>query len=89
LRLSSNNLTGTIPNQIGRLSQLIWLYLYRNSLTGTIPSEIESLTNLASLDLYDNNLTGEFTCPAFIDDCLISCDPFFDENVTEQECRSL
>ncbi len=31
------------------------------------------LHSTAQLRLYDNNMTGEFTCPAFIDECYISC----------------
>jgi hypothetical protein len=38
----------------------------------------------AWLLLYDNNFTGEFTCPAFIDDCQISCDDYNNDT-----CRSL
>ena len=59
LDLSSNQLTGEIPPEIGNLTNLIDLSLSENQLTGEIPPEIGNLTNLVSLSLYDNQLTGE------------------------------
>src|SRR6476661_8144923 len=35
--LSNNNLTGTLPSEIGNLSNLQQLNLFRNSITGEIP----------------------------------------------------
>jgi len=59
LNLSSNQLTGSIPSEIGNLTNLISLNLSWNQLTGSIPSEIGNLTNLNWLDLGYNQLTGE------------------------------
>ena len=53
-----NNLTGTIPEELGRLSYLVSLHLDDNNLTGTIPRELGNLSNLNELDLADNALTG-------------------------------
>ena len=53
-----NNLTGTIPGELGNLSSLSSLHLDDNNLTGTIPGELGSLSNLSELDLADNALTG-------------------------------
>jgi len=58
LNLSYNELTGSIPPEIGNLTNLNFLYLGSNGLTGSIPSEIGNLTNLTHLDLSDNQLTG-------------------------------
>ena len=58
LSLGSNHLVGSIPSEIGNLSNLLNLSLYNNQLTGTIPVEIGNLTNLAFLYLYKNQLTG-------------------------------
>jgi Leucine-rich repeat (LRR) protein len=58
ISLYSNQLTGTIPSEIGFLSQLGVLSLYSNQLTGTIPSEISSLSQLDILYLDINQLTG-------------------------------
>jgi Leucine-rich repeat (LRR) protein len=58
LDLKSNQLTGEIPPEIGKLTNLIYLDLGSNQLTGEIPTEIGKLTNLTGLLLYDNELTG-------------------------------
>ena len=57
--LSNLGLSGSIPPEIGCLTNLIGLWLYGNQLTGEIPSEIGNLTNLETLNLYFNQLTGE------------------------------
>ena len=59
LNLSNNQLTGSIPPEIGLLTNLTSLSLYRNDITGSIPSEIGNLTNLTDLRLDNNQLTGE------------------------------
>lgn len=56
--LYSNNLTGTIPSEIGNLNNLTTLILNNNHLTGTIPSEIGNLSNLKVLLLNNNQLKG-------------------------------
>ena len=58
LNLNSNNLTGSIPPEIGDLTNLNYLKLENNQLTGSIPSEIGNLTNLTYLWLENNQLTG-------------------------------
>jgi Leucine-rich repeat (LRR) protein len=58
LDLSNSGLTGSIPPEIGNLTNLTVLSLRYNQLTGSIPPEIGNLTNLTYLDLYDNQLTG-------------------------------
>jgi len=51
-------LTGSIPPEIGNLTNLTYLNLGYNQLTGEIPPEIGNLTNLTSLYLFYNELTG-------------------------------
>ena len=46
LSLTFNDLTGTIPTELGALTSLQWLTLDKNQLTGTIPTELGSLTSL-------------------------------------------
>jgi len=58
LDLYNNQLTGSIPPEIGNLTNLTYLNLGNNQLTGSIPSEIGNLTNLTSLSLMINQLTG-------------------------------
>jgi len=57
--ISNNQLTGSIPPEIGNLTNLTFLDLGNNQLTGEIPSEMGNLTNLTFLDLGNNQLTGE------------------------------
>ena len=56
--LWENQLTGSIPSEIGNLTNLTELYLFNNQLTGSIPPEIGNLTNLTSLWSESNQLTG-------------------------------
>ena len=58
LYLSGNNLTGTIPTELGLLSSLEDLNLEANQLSGTIPTEMGLLSNLKELTLSFNQLTG-------------------------------
>ncbi len=58
LDLSDNQLSGTIPSELGNLSNLTWLDLWGNQLSGTIPSELDNLSNLIGLSLLDNQLSG-------------------------------
>ncbi len=58
LNLSNRGLNGTLPVEIGNLSELKRLFLHKNQLTGIIPLEIKNLTNLTYLWLNSNNLNG-------------------------------
>ena len=46
LKLMLNSLTGSIPRELGNLSNLTHLDLKNNALNGSIPSELGNLTNL-------------------------------------------
>ncbi|XVE80987.1 hypothetical protein DITRI_Ditri15bG0026100 [Diplodiscus trichospermus] len=56
--LSCNQLTGTIPPELGNLSEIQALNLSLNNLTGPIPSIFSILKQIESLDLSYNNLNG-------------------------------
>ncbi len=58
LQLDDNQLTGSIPIELGTLTTLTSLFLGANQLTGSIPKELGSLANLQVLNLVDNQLTG-------------------------------
>ena len=58
LILTNNQLTGTIPPELGGLTNLQLLWLQDNQLTGTIPAELGDLTSLQELLLFNNQLTG-------------------------------
>ena len=62
LRLANNQLTGSIPTQLGSLSNLSRLILDGNQLTEGIPTQLGNLSNLEILKLARNRLTG--TIPA-------------------------
>lgn len=58
IRLSRNDLVGTIPSELGLLSHLQVLVLDKNSLEDGIPTELGQLTALQELILHTNNLDG-------------------------------
>lgn len=58
LDLIDNQLNGSLPPELGDLTNLRYLYLAENQLTGSIPTEIGNLTNLSKLDLQENSLNG-------------------------------
>mmetsp|Transcript_35676 Transcript_35676/g.93652 ORF Transcript_35676/g.93652 Transcript_35676/m.93652 type:complete len:102 (+) Transcript_35676:375-680(+) len=57
--LSDNSLSGTIPSEVGLLSNLGHLRLYDNSLSGTIPASICDFEKLSYCNLANN----PFACP--------------------------
>ncbi|KAI3449865.1 hypothetical protein Pfo_006530 [Paulownia fortunei] len=58
LQLPSANLSGTLPREIGELTNLQSLYLSVNSLSGAIPLELGYSTSLSDIDLSHNLLIG-------------------------------
>ena len=58
LVLRGREMSGEIPSELGNLSDLTDLRLYRSQLSGPIPPELGKLTNLTVLYLYRNQLSG-------------------------------
>lgn len=58
IELPSNGLAGTIPPELGRLTDLRLLNLQFNGLTGSIPGQRGDLARLETLGLSFNSLTG-------------------------------
>ncbi|KAJ0027782.1 hypothetical protein Pint_35568 [Pistacia integerrima] len=58
IHLSSKNLTGNIPSDLSKLTNLVELWLDGNSLIGPIP-DFSGCTNLKIIHLENNQLTGE------------------------------
>lgn len=84
LDLSGLSLEGTLAPELGKLSHLRSLVLYKNHFSGPIPKEIGKLTELEQLDLRDNNLNGAI--PAEIGrmlslKCLLLCDNKFEGSI--------
>ncbi|KAK2992863.1 hypothetical protein RJ640_011956 [Escallonia rubra] len=58
LSLSSNRLSGQLPDSIGHFKKLRWISLDGNLITGPIPASVGELSNLNYLDLRQNNWEG-------------------------------
>ena len=58
LDLRENSITGTIPTEIGKSSNLNYIYFESNSLQQNIPSELGNLNRLIYMNVSDNLLTG-------------------------------
>ena len=58
LYLRDSGITGSIPPEIGNLTNLTYLNLQLNQLTGSIPPEIGNLINLESMSISWNQLSG-------------------------------
>ncbi len=58
LDLSNNDLVGTIPEELYKLTKLERLFLFKNNLEGTISSQIEDFDAITHFHLSHNKLSG-------------------------------
>ena len=58
LDLENNELSGSLPVELGNLRNLTHLYLHRNALSGPIPPDLGLFENLEHLHLHRNALSG-------------------------------
>ncbi|MCY4505949.1 MAG: cadherin-like beta sandwich domain-containing protein [Acidobacteria bacterium] len=58
LELGDNEMSGTLPAELGNLTSLEYLWFNRNQLSGPIPAELGNLTSLEVLVLNRNRLVG-------------------------------
>jgi len=58
LHLTGNEITGTIPAEVFKLTNLVDLYLNYNQFDGTLSKQISKLSNLKEFYLFHNHLTG-------------------------------
>ncbi|KAM6592148.1 hypothetical protein CsatA_014753 [Cannabis sativa] len=56
--VNTNQLSGALPFNISKLSNLEELFIFKNNFTGSIPSEIGNMRKLKRLDFSENHLTG-------------------------------
>ncbi|XP_071930608.1 probable LRR receptor-like serine/threonine-protein kinase At1g53440 isoform X2 [Coffea arabica] len=85
--LSGQDLTGSIPPEIGNLSHLESLDLSSNSLNGSIPNTLVKLSQLSVLNLCDNKLGGAL--PKFLPELkslrsLYLCNNLFNESIPRE-----
>lgn len=66
IEFEENNLVGTIPTEIGLLTDLIIWGMERGTLTGQLPSEIGLLSQLIFLDLDFNDLSGSLPTEIYL-----------------------
>lgn len=60
LDLTSNNLSGGIPRELGMLQQIAGLYLGGNRLMGGVPTSLANCSALEVLELGQNHLSGQY-----------------------------
>jgi Leucine-rich repeat (LRR) protein len=56
--LEHNQLSGTLPTEIGNLLKMVTMYWHNNAMTGPLPSQLGKLSKLEQLQLNDNKFTG-------------------------------
>lgn len=66
LSLEKNNLTGSIPDDIQKLTNLETLILKNNNLEGSIPHQISDLKKLVHVNLSNNQLSGCYHADLFM-----------------------
>ena len=97
--VDANDLIGSIPSELGKLTQLQSLYLADNELTGYIPSELGAIRFLRKLELRNNDLSGtipsEFLTYPFLSKLRkgqflsMYAHPFHHATLTYHSCLSL
>ncbi len=58
LSISSNNMNGALPSELGNLSEMDVLMIASSSLSGSLPSSLGNLSKMRLLILSGNNLSG-------------------------------
>ncbi|KAL3818644.1 hypothetical protein ACJIZ3_004549 [Penstemon smallii] len=58
LSLNSNNIMGTISEDISKCSKLTHIYLHTNNFSGNLPNSLSKLSNLKRLDVSKNRFSG-------------------------------
>ncbi|KAL3783661.1 hypothetical protein HJC23_004836 [Cyclotella cryptica] len=61
IQLFTNNFSGSVSSEIGRLNQLEVVDAHSNALSGSLPKELSQLFNLMELRLAGNKINGSIT----------------------------
>jgi len=92
LSLANNDLGGSIPSEMGRMTSLVALYLDGTRLQGKVPSELTAISSLRTVLLHNNNLEGSVEnifCKRGWDELITDCvDPVSVECSCCTECHS-
>ena len=56
--IANNKFSGSIPSEVGRLTNLEYFSIYGNPFSGTLPSEVGLLTEMREIDLHDTEMEG-------------------------------
>ncbi|KAH7430223.1 hypothetical protein KP509_09G089100 [Ceratopteris richardii] len=67
--LNSHQLNGTLPPELGLLSNLSYLNVSENNFHGSVPAELGKLRKLTHLDLSSNGFTGSI--PSSLSNCTL------------------
>ena len=76
LYLHDNELSGSVPPEIGKMRNSSDLNLQHNKLSGSVPPEIGKMANLSSLDLQNNELSGIYSSRNWNDGQISHTTPF-------------
>ncbi|KAF8401737.1 hypothetical protein HHK36_012683 [Tetracentron sinense] len=60
--LNHADIAGSLPEELGLLTDLALFHINSNSFTGTIPGSFQNLHLLYELDVSNNRFTGQFPC---------------------------
>ena len=71
--VSINQLTSTVPTELGQLSSVVQLYVYGNDFVGEMPNEICLLKNKTLAKLWANCVDIVCTCCKCCDDAPCPC----------------
>jgi len=82
LNLNNNQLTGSIPPELGNLSSLVQIYLFSNQLSGCFDPNLTFLCNIDYSFLYNPNLPGGGDFDAFCSNNTGACPQFTGQEET-------
>lgn len=66
LYIANNQIEGSIPQELARLSNLQFLHLSQNNLSGAIPASLYNISSIKVLAVAGNNLTGFLPSSLFL-----------------------